>query len=161
MYTNKKPEDRVLDYLERRDSKPLVFSSRVTSFYNLSTKIEALHPPAHADNVGEMIKFVLVETQRRWSLYLKSKSTQCRSEARRSSLDIWRRILFFNPEIDLFSVMRSLASLTGISWYYCDTVRKRVFYPQPDRSNGRQSGNYIRDEYGICILDWKTIGLTK
>jgi hypothetical protein len=79
----------------------------------------------------------------------------------RSSLDLWRHLKFYLPEITIYDVMHSLYNLMQdkpIHSQYCYTVQRRVF-------NCRESGytapiNYgiqSKDEYGLLFSEWKNI----
>jgi hypothetical protein len=74
---------------------------------------------------------------------------------RRSSLDVWRHLITYYPELTIFEVMSSLCKLELnrlINSNYCYDVRRRVFLP----------GNYYgwdsyKDEYGLHLTDWENI----
>ena len=151
------PEEKVRRYIETHDNKPLVFSK---SFYIWGERQEYIEPaavelPDGITSLRDVIEFVLKESIHRKSLYLKSRSTQCTSYARRSSFDIWRHVKYFCPTVDLFSVMRIMAGLP-IFHAYCSTVRKRVFLNRVEESPTWD--NYIIDEYGLEFHQWFHIG---
>jgi hypothetical protein len=83
---------------------------------------------------------------------------QCKENASRSVLDIWRHIIYYYPDITIFQVMNSLFDLVAssvVTTLYCNQIKRRVFffsaYP-----------NYIRnrlsvDEFDLAIDDWRDI----
>jgi hypothetical protein len=87
---------------------------------------------------------------------------QCRSGARRSTVDLWRIYKYYYDEnVDIFTIMRALYKLvtdSKLSTYRCPTVRKRVFwrfneYPHKDL--------YVSAEIGLPMTEWEHIGENK
>jgi hypothetical protein len=139
------PEEKVLAYIESHSNKTLVF-------YPLPD------PPDNVNNVRDLIIFVLRSSKYCQSRFLKPDKFQCYNSRNRSVVDIWRHIKYYNDTIDLFSVMRTIVNIR-CARAYCDQVRKRVFfYRQPDQSFYVMDDDLL-DEFGLCIDDWKQIGL--
>jgi hypothetical protein len=92
---------------------------------------------------------------------------ECGSKRRRSSLDIWRHIKFYYPEVTIFDVMHSLYNLyrKEVYGFYCTTVWRRVYKYKTYWSSGNEelmadmSGqkNDNFDEYGLEWKEWEDI----
>ena len=89
---------------------------------------------------------------------------QCKPNARRSAVDIWRIYKNYFGDIDIFSIMRALYELVYIDWVLstirCCTVRKQVFWiPAMEGFYGRIIKDNLNSELGVNIKEWKNIGL--
>lgn len=85
---------------------------------------------------------------------------ETRMGAYRNSLDIWRHIILFHPDVTIFEVMAALFNLSNIlRGWYCSTVKRRVFWKEP--TNRGYSNTDYKDEYGLYLLDWKNIHLKR
>jgi len=157
------PEEKVLRYIATHDHKPLVFSKQTYNAFSSATR--AITLPKDVTDVAGMVMFTILQTRVKKSLYMVSRGEQCRPYARRSSFDIWRHIRYYNPDIDLFSVMRCIAGVYEVNISYCPTVHKLVIIANSDDPThlriGRSRYNEyfnIRSEYGVGIRYWHTIG---
>jgi hypothetical protein len=96
----------------------------------------------------------------RFKTYDERNRYQCRSGARRSTLDIWRIYKYYFDEVDVFTIMRALYELTigerMVSTYRCPTVRKRVFWLYREYGNIDRT---VKAELGVSIDEWQNIGL--
>lgn len=78
----------------------------------------------------------------------------------RSSLDIWRHIKYYLPEITLYDVMHSLYNIMQthpIMSQYCNTIRRRVFNAQNSYNRPTNYSASVTDEYGLKFPDWKNV----
>lgn len=160
------PEEKVIAYLENFDHKPLVFSECEYSHY------ERL-PNSHLGDPGETfpvkgsvqskIVWAVRMSLNRGSMYIdRPGRTQCNGSRRRSALDLWRHIRYYDQSIDLFQIMRELYKIK-LNKSYCSVVRKRVFftfqYTSILETAGSVSCSNVRDEFGLYLDDWRDIGL--
>jgi hypothetical protein len=151
------PEEKVLAYIETHDHKPLVLSTKWYDAWGTGeTKMIPPVVPFEINDVKTMVDWAIMETKYRSTHYLIGGKQQCSLYRRRSSFDIWRVIRYYNPDIDLFSVMRYMISMRNINRSYCSVVRKRVFC-----WNGNAQGSFYDttlDEYGLYPNQWEHIG---
>jgi hypothetical protein len=91
----------------------------------------------------------------------------------RSSLDIWRHIKYYYPDIEIFDVMSSLHKIymnKEIRGIFCNDIKRRVFrIHETDQFHNDEWKNWQRseemygycnrnvDEYGLDWEDWKEI----
>lgn len=86
--------------------------------------------------------------------YTSEDGFQCNRNRWRSSLDIWRHIIYFKPEITILQVMNSLFNIGDtLSGHFCDNIMRRVFRT---KTYGRLSISE-RDEYKLYWKDWNNI----
>jgi len=142
-----KNEESVLMYIKSKDKTPLCFhfpyGNNFLSAYRLReliTEILDLSDEFPSYNVDNEI-----ETDcGRW----------------RSVLDIWRHVIYYKPDINIFEVMRELFSIGDeyLVGHYCRDILKRVFKL---RKNTNHCSLFIqdRDEFGLCFSAWETIGM--
>jgi hypothetical protein len=94
------------------------------------------------------------------TVYPNCNRKQCRDGARRSAGDIYRIAKYYDPDIDIFSVMRilyNMATSDKVSSGYCSTIHKRVFHRS--EYGIYLSGTCITDELSLVLKNWKNIGL--
>lgn len=153
------PEEKVLRYLEKHSKEPLVFSKASSNPYMLD--LPPVHwplvPPHDLCDAREMVWFIMRESLHRSSSYKKGGRKQCRIYARRSSLDIWRHVIEFSPELSLFDIMRALY-ISEYQRQFCTRVKKRVFRYSETSDFLTLRDNYP-DEYGLVFSEWKNIGI--
>lgn len=152
--------------LEERQTKVndyiLVYDSTPLQFYNL----DPIDFKNYIENktLEELTLNCLDLTNRYSSINLKGR-VETSPERRRSSLDIYRHVIYFNPEITVFDIMSILYKNKKLLFgNYCYQVHRRVFklmknvhhyayWDEPSRlSNLRK-----HDEYGLIFSDWKNI----
>lgn len=72
----------------------------------------------------------------------------------RSSLDIWRHVKYFRPDVTIFEVMECLwHHRDKFSGHYCNVICRRVFRL---RCYGYLTKDQY-DEYKICFKSWGSI----
>lgn len=152
------PEQKVKKYLRTQRKGRLTFGDKVTSIY--SSKIKPLDYPRRNYTLKNLIKFVLKAAFDRE--IIERGKVQCHAGARHSAVDIWRMVKTYQPDVDLFSVMRTLYTMTRRDKTYdmdfCSTIEKRVF-DMEDEPEGHEWGIEDEDEFGLMWKDWRRIGL--
>lgn len=141
-------EEMVLNYINLEDCSPLMFVNR---------EGEHSSPSIYYVNLDLMVYDCLDLAYDHYSINIR-KITETHPDKWRSVLDIWRHVIFFNPKIDIFSVMRSLyrqqSKLVG---HYCGNIHRRVFKLEKNASDCLLF-TQDRDEFGLHFDDWKNIG---
>lgn len=73
----------------------------------------------------------------------------------RSSLDIWRHVIYIKPEITIFQVMSAIwERREELAGQYCYEIYRRVF---KKCTWGTIDDEYEEDEYGLTFEQWKDI----
>lgn len=133
----------VQQYIQNYNRTPLKFK-----YYNAPENIELTET-----NVDKMVYRALVLSD-----VFPSENSDGRLETEpkrnRSSLDIWRHVIYYYPEITIFQVMNSLFNLKTvgeIGTIFCSQIMRRVFYLNSP------SGDSVNDEYGLNFSDWGDI----
>jgi hypothetical protein len=142
-------EERVLKYISKRDSSPLIFSK---SYYSI---IEIGETPKDIYNIDELINFVTYNSFSSSSWNLNKKVGETSSNRWRSSLDIWRHIKYYNDSYDIFDVMKALSNPNNfpfLSGHFCPDVKRRVFKNRMRTGHDMYPGN--NDEYGVSLIYW-------
>lgn len=83
--------------------------------------------------------------------------TETLQRKNRSSLDIWRHVIFFYPEVTLEEVMHQLNKLAmchEITSFICCDIKRRVFLYH-SLSNQYIGHTLSQDEYGLYFHEWK------
>ncbi len=78
----------------------------------------------------------------------------------RTSLDIWRHVKFYKPEITIFEVMRCIYDNENIFIsHVCHEINCRVFTLDDDRygTMERFINQTELDEYGLTFYDWGSL----
>ena len=147
-------QDLVNNYLENNNITPLFFSDYTGKEKKFSGKQDSLP-------LSELIERILVNTGKFYSCCNDVETTPNRW---RSSVDIWRHVIYFQPDATIFEVMRILYSMQNILFTrYCPNVRRRVFklrssLPENTHWLYGVNGVYFLDEYGLNFTSWKKIG---
>ena len=139
-------EEKVLDYIKNYNNDPLIFSTEVELTQDLNSENLILECLKLTYNHGS----------------LNNKNVRETSSARyRSSLDIWRHVKYYQPEITIFEVMRTLyKNREVLIGQYCNFVHRRVFmYKINNNWYSMLSDKYEQDEYGLTFYKWRNIGL--
>jgi hypothetical protein len=149
------PEEKVMAFLSTHGNKPLVFGTTYVNSFS-HTEVDEhgkVEPKCDIDNIKGMVEFVLYNAQYRDTKLLRGGRLQCSRGAARSVTDVWRCIIFYNKDIDIFSVMRAIRAM-NVSNSYCSTVNRRVF----EYGSYNFHNTYNLDEFGLLWKDWATIG---
>lgn len=148
--TNK---DLVLRYINRRNKNSLIFC-----YFNgedldktTSSLIELLP-----------LDLLILECLKLSLSYCSKDSVNDKIETEpnkyRSSLDIWRHVIYFNPEITIFDVMESLYENRGkLITHYCPDIKRRVFKLPRDHYFTSMNDEDCLDEYELTFYDWENI----
>lgn len=93
------------------------------------------------------------------STFFESGGYQCKSGARRSTLDIWAIYKYYFGQIDVFTIMRTLYKLVNtvpdLNTYRCPNIRKRVFWFYEYRPTKDMD---VKAELGVPMSEWEHIG---
>lgn len=102
-------------------------------------------------SVVDVIIRVLELTRDHTSLIAENGAFQCRADASRSVLDIWRHIRYYYPTISLFEVMRNMHKVKGLGGLFCTTVMRQVF--------NFYEGFYTdaKTEFDIMFDEWRLL----
>lgn len=117
---NQENRQKVLNYLAEQNTCPLYFN-------NYESNKEEFDPTKYP--VESMVKRVL-ELSRSYASY-NSDSDEFESSKNRwrSSLDIWRHIIYYYPTIEIFDVMHELHKLylVDVNGQFCNDILRRTF----------------------------------
>src|SRR5574339_488781 len=79
----------------------------------------------------------------------------------RSSLDIWRHIKRYNPDVTIFDVMRCIGNHSYTMELYshiCSSIERRVFrIADGDDWENEINDSYDRDEYELTFDEWSEL----
>lgn len=136
----------VQQFVDAHDSSPLKFKDYTPKEPNPNVSVDS------------MVLRCLKLTELYPSLNTESKLKETRNGRRRSSIDIWRHIIFFFPEVTLLQVMKSLYNVQDdLYGSYCYDVHRRVFFLKNGSLFTGLSGvtsTDEEDEYGLTFDDW-------
>jgi hypothetical protein len=157
---NETNRQKVLDYLSTVSTSPLYF-------HNYKSTKEEFDPSKFT--VEDMIKKVLTLSEEFLSMS-KENGYECSAQRWRSSVDIWRHIIYYYPDVTIFEVMKGIYDIREeCGGQYCYDVNRRVFkYKSGSERNKRNStywdnnqpGSFsfhVSDEYNLYFADWKDI----
>lgn len=164
MTTIKQKQEMVLRYIGYYPQTPLVF------------KYHPISKPGALTSVPEIIEFPITESMSLKALVyailekcvgydsytVTSMRYETSSGRMRSSLDIWRHVKYYRPDVDIFSVMEALYQLRDKMYgHYCVTVCRAVFkLPSPwiSFSYTFHPGSFFTREYGtLTYAGWKKL----
>jgi len=157
----KTKKKRVNNYISDKDCSPLHF--------NLTEAVakRLLDERVQDSSLDEKV-FWALHRCKQFSSINKLGNTETRADKWRSSLDIWRHVIYRNPEITIFDVMTSLYDQQGkLLSLCCNAINRRVF--RTGIGEDFRVGAYgfkdknIEDEYMLEFISWKNINrkLTK
>lgn len=153
-YLVKKRREKVLKYLKKYDTSPLIFK-------NWEGKTTEL---PDSDNIDDLVRNILKYAKSYESFGQISDEYETDRGAMRSSFDIWRHAKAVKPDITIFQIMESLYNIRDdIYGHYCSTVRRGVFELTPEyglwSENITDAGNlhFLSREYGITFYAWRNI----
>lgn len=93
-----------------------------------------------------------------YNSYNEKNMRTCYDDRWRSSLDIWRHVKFYKPDVTIFQVMNSLFSLQDkLIGHYCEQIWRRVFRKKIGNSTSILRGLRERDEYNLTFYEWENI----
>ena len=96
------------------------------------------------------------------SKYFKSENKAGKIETsfnkNRSSLDIWRHVKYYLPEITIYDIMNELYKLNSFHFYtlLCPDIKRRVFHWSGEE-RGVIYNESFRDEFGLTFYEWENI----
>ena len=141
--TTEKRREKILNYINTCRTDPLHF------VHEGKVVKEILH-----DSLITLIRGVLRHSENCCSIN-SSEILETRSGRRRSSLDIWRHVKYFIPDVDIFTVMETLYVMRGeLYGNYCWLVKRGVFTMDSYRSG---VNNFLSREYMITFNAWKCL----
>ena len=154
----------VKSYLNDKNTSPLHFfldSSAYKSYFEQEIPETAIEQNNTEElkqlPLPELIVKVIYLTQ-----YFKSENELGKIETgfakNRSSLDIWRHVKYYLPDVTIYDIMHELFKLNYDHFYtlFCPDIKRRVFHWYCLRASSNHDVNY-RDEYGLTYYDWETI----
>ena len=76
----------------------------------------------------------------------------------RSSLDIWRHVKFYKPEVTLLDVMSTIFNIQDkLIGHYCRDIHRRTFKKEPCFPGWNNRDKDTEDEYDLEFYDWENI----
>lgn len=161
---NQENRQKVLEYCSNYDIYPLYFHRYI------SPKDE-FNPEKYT--VDDMVKRVLTLSEKYMSYNSNSGEFETSSGRWRSSLDIWRHIIYYYPAIEIFDVMHSLYKIQEeCGGQFCNDVERRTFrlksadiFGSRYWTNDQNRHDYdeyeniieMPDEYDLFWDEWKEI----
>jgi len=115
------------------------------------------------DNLDDLVLEVLRLARDYDSLNIDTNLIETCCGRRRSVLDIWRHCKFYNEEVIIYDVMRSIYNLCytnkkSINGLYCDEIHRRTFRYVDYRYDFGYTGTISAiDEFGLLFEEWKDI----
>lgn len=104
--------------------------------------------------------YKILDMSRDYPTFDNKNKFQCRSDANRSAVDIWRLYNNYFRPVTLFTIMRTLYDLVvedeEIETIFCNDIKKQVFYAC---DNGALDDVFRENELGVRFAEWRTIGL--
>lgn len=143
----------VIKYISKNLNSTLWFDS-----WNFDPDYRFTLPNVEYFILDEMDKLIItiIYLAKRYQSHSEGMGSETRAGAARSAIDIWRHAKQFIPEIDIFTVMRSLYKLIAmgiLAFHFCGTVKRVVFYFRSEDSSMYK----LADEFGSNISYWKDI----
>lgn len=152
---NEEHRQKVYDYLNSeyiKSTSPLLFK-------DYQSPNEEFDPSKYS--VNDMVRRVLILSNNYFSVNSENNSIETCSERWRSSLDIWRHIKYYYPEITIFDVMTAIYDIRGeLGGQYCSFIKRRTFRIKGEHTFGSRSwvnNQFGIDEYGLNWKDWEDI----
>lgn len=95
-----------------------------------------------------------------YASYDENNEFQCRQDANRSALDIWRLYNNYFRPVSIFYIMRILYNIVTNEDYevgtmFCNDIRKQVFW----YDSCEMEDIFYVNELGVRFAEWRTIGL--
>lgn len=139
---------KILNYISRYDQSPLIFRS----YY--SDSVPEQEVPAGL-SIRDAVKEALM-LSRNFGSYNPSINRMETTPGRmRSSLDIWRHLKSYYPDIDIFSVMEAIYQLRrNLYGHYCITVKRAVFKWANDLADMQ---SFYCNDYHMTFNGWKKL----
>jgi hypothetical protein len=144
----------VKEYLHQNDTSPLFFG-----FQDSDTE------PNQVDNTGDLDNLVysIIRATRHNGSFDEHGELDTEGNRSRSSIDIWRHVKSYRPDVTIFEVMRSMYALSysedrPLVGHWCSTVNRRVFRAKEDFPNWNLLVADQSDEYNLILDDWENIG---
>lgn len=158
-------EEKVQKYImdNNMDCSPLFFTKRWNEEPLEVTLPQKENYSSNREFLKDLVRVILQYTKHNYSINSVTKEMETVPGRNRTSLDLWRHIIYFFPEISIFEVMRALHSTT-LTTFFCYTIEKRVFptikfYDLGVNTGCSASSVLHPDEYDLLYKDWENIGL--
>lgn len=145
----------VEEYVSNNKHTPLEFLD-----YNSPVKIKL--ELENTPSIESMITRVLELSCEYYSVGING-NPETSSNRFRSSLDIWRHIIYYYPQVTIFQVMKGLWDMKdSLVGHYCPDVRRRVFKLKKSCSSNIHlyygpGSLHISDEYHSDFPDWENL----
>jgi hypothetical protein len=99
-----------------------------------------------------------LELATKYYSYSKPFDVETEMGAARSSLDIWRHIKTYNPDITISDVINTMYKMENLLvGHYCDGIRRRVFKLQENELGWDFLMKDEKDEYNLIWKDWENV----
>ena len=135
-------QEKVLQYISDKKTNPLRF--------NGSPHLRKI------EDLDELVYKILKHTKHYRSINIASGLVETNPNRWRSSLDIWRHVIYYKPNYTIFDVMNSLYILgtnNKVFGQYCHFINRRTF-----KTKGSMVFNQeMRDEYNLTFYRWEDI----
>lgn len=144
----------VLAYVEKQyPNGPLIFSH---IYANDEEYIKRKLTIREDNYLRDVVIETLNVSETRDSLTFDTKVRETPPNRWRSVFDLWRHIIYYNPEVTIFQVMRVLFTLevsNSIIGQFCTDVNRRVFHNKT-RYAFMVVDKEHHDEFGLQFKDW-------
>ena len=135
-------QEKVLQYISDKKTNPLRF--------NGSPHLRKI------EDLDELVYKILKHTKHYRSINIASGLVETNPNRWRSSLDIWRHVIYYKPNYTIFDVMNSLYILgtnNKVFGQYCHLIYRRTF-----KTKGYVLADQWKvDEYNLTFDEWKDI----
>lgn len=160
---NQENRDKVNNYL----NSSLVDSLSPLYFNGYESPKDEFDPDKYS--IEKMIERVLLLSREYSSYDRETKECETGEDRWRSVIDIWRHIIYYYPNIEIFDVMRGIYNIRyNLGGQFCTTVLRRTFrfsLPGEECTHSRfqkareMTGYYGKptDEFDLVWDDWKDI----
>ncbi len=147
--------ERIDSYLSRHETSPLEFKE-------IFSEREIKSDISDTQSLETLIERCLQLMEIACSYNTETGALETIDGKWRSSLDIWRHIKLFRPQVTIYQVMKTLwiikSKLVG---HYCPDIRRRVFkLKETNLTCGLVYGTMYKrqlDEYDVDFPDWDTL----
>ncbi len=145
--TQEKARGKVITYLRGRNKSPLHFMNSY-----LGEKIDIKNAERRS-LIGLIIEILSYNED----YYSSGKGTKRKEYYDyRTSLDIWRHVIYYRPEVTIFEVMKCIANnKEKFVGHICHEIDCRVFSNSIGESEPDDQDDF--DEYGLMFKEWKLL----
>lgn len=144
---NQENRQKVLNYIDKLDKCPLYFWD--------GGKFEKIKLDVEDFNIEDVVIKIMELTRQYPSFNSSDDLIETRSNYWRSCLDIWRHVIYFYPDVEIFDVMHVLYNIEKkCGGQFCATVEKRTF--KIKGTGDTQFTNWQKPEHMLLYCNKKT-----